>query len=89
MTSDERAVKTTATYRTGTLAHVNLALQIQHWRASEAKRLEVGVKSYMAQIVVVVSAPKWANKSFIDHTTVDSEVGRVSWSLRVFVSRLC
>lgn len=49
---------------------MNLALQIQHWTSCKSERLEVGIKSNMAQIVVVISASEWANKSFIDHATV-------------------
>lgn len=49
---------------------MNLALQVENGRAGESERLEVGVKCNMAKIIVVVSAPKWANKSFIDHATV-------------------
>ena len=40
----------------------------------------------MAQIVVVVSAPKWANKSFVDHATVIVQLQRSAFeSFQVFV----
>ena len=48
---------------------MNLALQIQHGASCKPERLQVGIKCNMAQIIVVVSASEWANKSFVDHAT--------------------
>lgn len=49
---------------------MNLTFQIQYGTSRESERLKVGIKCNMAQIVVVISTPEWANKSFIDHATV-------------------
>lgn len=61
---------TSDTYRACALAHVDLAFQVQNWTSCEPESLEVSIKCNMAKIVVVVSAPEWANKTFIDHATV-------------------
>lgn len=58
------------TYRTGALAHVDLALEIQYRTSGESERLQVRVKGHVLEIIVVVGAPEWANEALVHNTSI-------------------
>lgn len=44
---------------------MNLALEIKHWAVREAEGFQVCVKSYVLQVIVVVSAPEWTYNALV------------------------
>ena len=58
------------THWTRALAHVDLALEIEHWASGESECLQVGEEGNMFEVVVAVGASEGAYEALVDDATI-------------------